>query len=336
LEKIMTRILPGHGSGGKLMNDMISSVIRHILGEDSVQMDDSAILEILSDKIAFTTDSFVITPIFFPGGDIGGLAVNGTVNDLAVMGAVPKYISCALILEEGLAIDDLKRVLVSMREAADLAGVRIVTGDTKVVGRGKGDMIYINTSGIGIFESRPQRGELTPGDRIIINGSAGDHGAAVMGARSSLSFSKGLVSDCAALNGMIKSVTDKFPDSVKFMRDATRGGIASVLNELTQGKGFGAKLIEEDIPVKDEVRGFCDILGIDPLYAANEGKAIFIVKREDADEILNLIRADKNGRDGAVIGEITSEFPGKTFIETEIGGKRILPLQIEEQLPRIC
>jgi len=278
----------------------------------------------------------VITPIFFPGGDIGRLAVNGTVNDLAVMGAVPKYISCALILEEGLDMDDLKRVLRSMKEAADLAGVSVVTGDTKVVPRGQADKIYINTAGIGVFKNSPARAPLEAGDKIIINGSVGDHGTAVMAARSGLSFSKGLSSDCAALNRLILSASEAFPGSIKFMRDATRGGAASVLNEITEGKNFGAKLVEKDIPVKEEVTGFCDILGLDPLYAANEGKAIFIVKKGDAEKLLAIIRADIYGKDAAIIGEITAEFPGKVFIETEIGGKRILPLQTEEQLPRIC
>ena len=332
----MPFIQSGHGSGGKLMNDMINSVIRRILGEDSIQQDDSAILDLPQGKIAFTTDSFVITPVFFPGGDIGRLAVNGTVNDLAVMGAVPKYISCGLILEEGLDMDDLKQILTSMREAADFAGVKIVTGDTKVVPRGQADKIYINTAGIGLFKNSPARAPIETGDKIIINGSIGDHGTAVMAARGSLSFSKGLASDCAALNRLILSVTENFPGSVKFMRDATRGGAASVLNEITEGKNFGAKLIEKDIPIKEEVAGFCGILGLDPLYAANEGKVIFIVKKENADKLLAVMRTDKHGKDAAIIGEITAEFPGKVFIETEIGGKRILPLQIEEQLPRIC
>ena len=332
----MSLIQSGHGSGGRLMNDMINSVIRRILGENSIQQDDSAILDIPEGKIAFTTDSFVITPIFFPGGDIGRLAVNGTVNDLAVMGAVPKYISCSLILEEGFDMDDLKRILHSMKEAADIAGVSVVTGDTKVVPRGKGDKIYINTAGIGIFKNIPARAPIETGDKIIINGSIGDHGAAVMAARGNLSFSKGLNSDCAALSSLILPAVEAFPESIKFMRDATRGGIASVLNEIAEGKNFGAKLIEKDLPIKEEVAGFCDILGLDPLYVANEGKVIFIVKKNDAEKLLTTICADIHGKDAAIIGEITAEFPGKVFIETEIGGRRILPLQTEEQLPRIC
>lgn len=332
----MGRIQAGHGSGGKLMNDMISSVIRYILGEESVQPDDAAVLDIPFDKIAFTTDSFVITPMFFPGGDIGRLAVNGTVNDLAVMGAEPKYLSCGLILEEGLEIEDLKRVLFSMRKAGDIAGVRVVTGDTKVVPNGKGDGIYINTAGIGLFRKSPQRRPILPGDKIITNGTLGDHGAAIMASRNGLSFSTGLVSDCAALNGLIKAVTDVFPESVKFIRDATRGGAASVLSEIVQGESFGVRLYEEMIPVKNEVKGLCSILGLDPLYTANEGKALFIVNGDEAQRIVEVIRTQEHGADAAVIGEISEEFPGRAFIETEIGGTRMLYLQIEEQLPRIC
>ena len=332
----MTQIQSGHGSGGKLMNDMINGLIRKILGENSIQLDDSAVLDVPADKIAFTTDSFVITPIFFPGGNIGSLAVNGTVNDLAVMGALPKYISCALILEEGLELDDLKKILTSMREAADTAGVQIVTGDTKVVPHGKGDKVYINTAGIGLFEKKVQRAPIEAGDKIIINGTAGDHGAAIMASRNNLSFSKGLESDCASLNHMIQDVINKFPDSIKFMRDATRGGVASVLNEIVAHSDFGAKLIEEDVPVKNEVTGLCDILGLDPLYSANEGKVIFVVKSADAPHILDVIRTNRYGKDAAIIGELTNEFPGKAYVVTAIGGKRMLPLQLEEQLPRIC
>jgi hydrogenase expression/formation protein HypE len=332
----MAKIQAGHGSGGKLMNDMISNTIREILGHDSIQLDDSAVLDIPSGKIAFTTDSFVITPIFFSGGNIGSLAVNGTVNDLAVMGARPAYISCALILEEGLDMEELKAVLTSMREAADAAGVRIVTGDTKVVPHGRGDKIYINTTGIGIIETRVQRRPIRAGDKIIINGTVGDHGVAVMAERNQLTFSKGLSSDCASLNHMIAGVTEEFPDSIAFMRDATRGGVASVLNEIVAGTSLSAKLMEAHVPVRDEVAGICDILGLDPLYVANEGKVVFIVEKDSAQGILAALKKDPRGREAAIIGEITGEFPGKAYIQTEIGGRRMLPLQLEEQLPRIC
>jgi hydrogenase expression/formation protein HypE len=330
------KILPGHGSGGKLMNEMIESVIRNRFGADSVQLDDSAILTVGAERIAFTTDTFTITPIFFPGGDIGTLAVNGTVNDLAVMGARPLVISCALVLEEGLDFADLERVLDSMKTEADRAGVRIVTGDTKVVPNGKADRIFINTSGIGIFDKSISRAKIEPGDAIITSGTIGDHGMAIMALRNNLSFSKGLESDCAHLNHMIRKVTDAYPASVKFMRDPTRGGVASVLNEIVKGTAISAKLNEDSLPIRDEVKGVCSILGIEALYAANEGKALLVVRAQDAEGIVSVLKSTPEGRDAAIIGSITADFPGKAYIETAIGGRRILPLLTEEQLPRIC
>lgn len=330
------KILLGHGSGGKLMNELINGIIKDKFGPCSLQLDDSAILPIGDAEIAFTTDTFTITPIFFPGGDIGGLAINGTVNDLAVMGARPLYISSGFILEEGFAISDLEKVMDSMRKAAEYAGVQIVTGDTKVVEKGKADKIFINTSGIGILQAPLQRQDIAAGDLILINGTIGDHGISVMARRNNLSFSNGLLSDCAALNHLIHAVIEKVPGAVKFMRDATRGGVASVLNELVDKKPFSAKLFEEMLPVKDEVTGVCDILGIDPLYAANEGKVLMVVKQEEAGNVIDVMRTIKEGKEAAVIGEVSAEYPGKVFVETGIGGKRMLSLLIEEQLPRIC
>lgn len=332
----MERIQAGHGSGGKLMNDMINNLIRKTFGEESVQPDDAAVVDVPSAKAAFTTDTFVITPVFFPGGDIGSLAVNGTVNDLAVMGAEPKYISCGLILEEGLPMEELKTILESMKREADGAGVQIVTGDTKVVPAGKADKIYINTAGIGIFNNEIQRRPIKKGDAVIISGTIGDHGVAIMAERNQLSFSKGLESDCAHLNHLTSSVSRDFPKSIKFMRDATRGGVASVLNEIVADQDFSIGLVEEDLPLKDEVEGMCEILGLDPLYVANEGKVLFIVEGSKAEEILCLIRKNSKGQDAAIIGKITDDFPGKAYVETPIGGKRLLPLLLEEQLPRIC
>jgi len=332
----MKKILPGHGSGGKLMNDMISGMIKEILGKDSIQIDDSAVLDINSGKIAFTTDSYTVTPIFFPGGDIGKLAVNGTVNDLAVMGAVPKYLSCSLILEEGFDFDSFEKILISMKESAEAAGVKIVTGDTKVVPNGKGDKIYINTSGIGVFEKEVQRRNIQKGDKIIVSGTLGDHGITIMSLRNDLRFSSDLKSDCAPLNGMIRTVTGKYPGSIKFMRDATRGGLASVLNEITAGRDFSAGIIEDSVPVSEEVKGICSLLGLDPLYVANEGKVVIIAAPEDADGIVEVLKQNEYGKKSAIIGEIDSLYPGKVYIETFIGGKRLLPLMIEEQLPRIC
>ncbi len=331
-----THIRSGHGSGGRLMNEMIDGIIREILGVENVQLDDAAIVDIPSNRIAFTTDSYTITPIFFPGGDIGKLAVCGTVNDIAVMGARPLWLSCALILEEGLAMDDLEQVLRSMKHAADTAGVRIVTGDTKVVWKGAADRMYINTAGIGIIESGIVRRDIVPGDAIIVSGSIGDHGIAVMAARNNFSFTHGLVSDCAPLYGMISAVCDAFPEAVKFMRDATRGGVASVLNEIVKNRPWGAMLKEKSFPVKGEVQAVCDLLGIDPLYAANEGKVVCVVEEAHADDIVRILRATDEGADAAVIGRIESGFAGKVVVETAIGGKWMLPLLAEEQLPRIC
>ena len=336
MEKIIKKILPGHGSGGKLMNDMISKTIKEILGKDSIQIDDSALLKLGGERIAFTTDSYVITPIFFPGGDIGSLAVHGTVNDLAVMGADPKFLSCSLILEEGFEFDSFEKILVSMNTAAENAGVKIVTGDTKVVPNGKGDKIYINTSGIGVFTHEVQRREINIGDKIIVSGTIGDHGITIMSLRNDLKFSNSLKSDSAPLNGLIGSILKKYPSSIKFMRDATRGGAASVLNEITSGKEFSAKIIEDLVPVNDEVNGICSLLGLDPLYVANEGKIILIAAPEHADAIIEIMQQNEYGRDARIIGEIDSLYPGKVYIETFIGGKRLLPLLIEEQLPRIC
>ena len=333
---MIKKILPGHGSGGKLMNDMISGMIKEILGRDSIQIDDSAVLDIPQGKIAFTTDSFTVTPIFFPGGDIGKLAVNGTVNDLAVMGAVPKYLSCSLILEEGFDFDSFEKILISMKEASEEAGIKIVTGDTKVVPNGKGDRIYINTSGIGVFTDEVQRREIKKGDKIIVSGSLGDHGITIMSLRNDLRFSSDLRSDCAPLNGLIGSVTSKYPRSIKFMRDATRGGLASVLNEITAGRDFSAGIVEDLVPVTEEVKGICSLLGLDPLYVANEGKILIIASPDDAEGIVETIKQNKYGKNAAIIGEIDSLYPGKVYIETFIGGKRLLPLLVEEQLPRIC
>jgi len=318
------------------MNDMISGMIKEILGKDSIQIDDSAVLDMAAGKIAFTTDSYTVTPIFFPGGDIGKLAVNGTVNDLAVMGAVPKFLSCSLILEEGFDFESFEKILISMKESSESAGVKIVTGDTKVVPNGKGDRIYINTSGIGIFKSEVQRREIKKRDKIIVSGTLGDHGITIMSLRNDLRFSSDLKSDCAPLNKMIESVTGMFPDSIRFIRDATRGGLASVLNEITAGKDFSAGIIEDSVPVSEEVKGICSLLGLDPLYVANEGKIVIIADAKDAHGIVDVMKENEYGRNASIIGEIDSLYPGKVYIETFIGGKRLLPLMVEEQLPRIC
>ncbi|MDL1969913.1 MAG: hydrogenase expression/formation protein HypE [Candidatus Desulfofervidaceae bacterium] len=328
------KVLTGHGSGGRLMNELIDKVIKETLGPESIQLDDAAILSVKS-QIAFTTDSFTVDPIFFPGGDIGKLAVNGTVNDLAVMGATPLYLSCALILEEGLEMDVLKAILASMRQAAEYAGIEFVTGDTKVIEKGKADKVFINTAGIGIFERPVQRRKIRPGDKVIINGFIGEHGVTIMAKRNNI-FVQELLSDCAPLNHLIKKVTDACPEGVKFMRDATRGGVAAVLNEIVKKQSFAIKLDEEALPIRDEVRGVCEMLGIDPLYVANEGKVVFIVAPECVQAVLSAMQEVEEGRQAVVIGEITDEYPGQVYLETSIGGKRPLPLLVAEQLPRIC
>lgn len=330
------RIVAAHGSGGKLMNDLITNRIARILGKENIQQDDSAIIEISSKKIAFTSDTFTVSPLFFPGGDIGKIAVNGTVNDLAVMGASPAYLSCGLILEEGLECAVLDTILHSMKEAADYAQITFVTGDTKVVPRGDADKMFINTSGIGLMETKPVRSPLEVGDKIIVSGHIGDHGITIMAKRNKLSFSKGLQSDCAPLNHLVKKMTRAFPGSINFMRDPTRGGLASVLNEMVSEQKIGAEIFEAQLPIRDEVRGVCEILGLDPLYAANEGKLCAIVRAQDAEEIVKTMKTVQEGFDAQIVGEITDEFPGKTIIRTAIGGKRILPLLTDEQLPRIC
>ncbi len=328
------RILTAHGSGGKLMNELINKTIKEILGPQSIQLDDAAILKVNS-QIAFTTDSFTVDPIFFPGGDIGKLAVNGTVNDLAVMGATPLYLSCALILEEGLELKVLKDILNSMRQAAEYAGVKFVTGDTKVIESGKADKIFINTAGIGVFEKPAQRHQIRPGDKVIINGPIGEHGMAIMAQRNDIAIPN-LVSDCAPLNHLIKKVTAVCPQGIKFMRDATRGGVAAVLNEIVQQSPFAIKLFEENLPIPNEVKGICEMLGLDPLYVANEGKVVFIVSPECAEEAVSAMQDVKEGKRAAVIGEITEDFSGQVYLETAIGGKRPLPMLVAEQLPRIC
>ncbi len=333
---MVKEITLSHGSGGKLMNELINNLIIKIFEIDKEEIDDSFIYTLRKEKIAFTTDTFTVDPIFFPGGDIGKLAVNGTVNDLSVMGATPRILSVGLIIEEGFKIDDLKKILLSMKKAADYAKVKIVTGDTKVVERGKADKLFINTSGIGEFIHPPQRRPIEIGDKIIINGSIGDHGISIMAERNKFSFTKGLRSDCAPLNHLISDIIKKFPESIKFMRDPPRGGVASVLNEFTEGKAFGIKIYEEKLPIKEEVKGVSEILGIEPIYIANEGKVIIIVKKDVADEVLKEIKKREEGKDAAIIGEVIDEYPGKVYIETLIGGKRILPLLAGEQLPRIC
>lgn len=331
-------ILLGHGSGGKLSHQLLDELIIPTLsGIPASGQNDAAVVEHDGRRLAFTTDSYVVDPIFFPGGNIGDLAVNGTVNDLAMVGATPLFISVGLIMEEGFSRKDLAAILVSMREAADLAGVRIVTGDTKVVPRGKVDRIYINTSGVGVFEHglRIDGCGARVGDKVIINGTIGDHGVAVLSAREGLELETGMKSDSAALNGLVAEIL-KEGDAVHVLRDPTRGGVATTLKEIAVQSQVTIKLSEAELPFKSAVKGVCAILGLDPLHVANEGKFLAIVSPDAADLVLERMRSHPLGADAAVIGEVTEASAGRVQIETEVGGLRGVDMLAGEQLPRIC
>jgi hydrogenase expression/formation protein HypE len=333
-------ILLAHGSGGQLTHALIREVFaRHLSNPALDELGDAALLEwpAGSGRLALTTDSYVVQPLFFPGGDIGKLAVCGTVNDLAVAGATPRYLSAGFILEEGLPRATLERVVASMAETARQAGVAVVTGDTKVVERGAADGLFINTAGVGFVPAgralSPAR--LRPGDLIVVSGTVGDHGMAVMMQREGLTFSSALVSDCAPLNGLIEALLEAAPAGVRCMRDPTRGGLATTLNEWAQA-GVGIALDEPAIPVRDEVRAICEILGLDPLYAANEGKVLIGLSAEAAEVGLAALRAHPLGRRAAVIGCVTAEHPGRVILRTPLGARRILEMLAGAQLPRIC
>jgi hydrogenase expression/formation protein HypE len=332
------QIVLGHGSGGKLTTQLIESVFLPAFSNPLLEkLDDQAVLNIGSVRLAFTTDSFVVTPIFFPGGDIGHLAINGTVNDLAMSGARPLYLAAAFILEEGLATDDLRKIVQSMSEAAKNAGVQLVTGDTKVVNRGKGDKIFISTTGIGVIEKpvNISANQARPGDKIILSGYIGDHGMAILSQRENLEFEGVIESDCAALHDLVANMLD-VTTSVHCLRDPTRGGVATVLHEIAGQSRVGMLLRETAIPVRDTVRGACEILGLDPLYVANEGKLIAVVPTNEADSVVARMQQHVHGHDARVIGEVVAEHPGMVLMQTEIGGTRVLDTLFGEQLPRIC
>ena len=332
------QVLLAHGSGGKLSQDLVRSMfVGELANEVLSRMDDSACLNIGGGRLAFTTDSYVVSPISFPGGDIGKLSVCGTVNDLATSGAVPKYLSLAMIIEEGFPIDELSTVVQSIKAAADEAGVCIVTGDTKVVNRGKADKLFINTAGIGVIPSGVDISgcNAKPGDIIMLSGSIGDHGMAIMAQREGFSFKVPVESDCAPLNGMIASMLD-VSQNIHVLRDPTRGGLATTLNEIASQSNVGINIDESTIPVKDAVRTACELLGFDPLYVANEGKMIAIVGREDADRVLEVMRSNRYGAEATVIGEVTAERPGKVVLKTALGARRVLDMLSGELLPRIC
>lgn len=327
-----------HGSGGKKSYELISKVFaaRFGMGEPFT---DSAVLNIHGDSIAFTTDSYVVDPLFFPGGNIGKLALCGTVNDLAVSGAIPLYISASFIIEEGFPLENLKSIAESMAEEALKAGVRIVTGDTKVVGKGKCDGLFITTSGTGVMP--PEREHISSGrtvkegDKLLINGSPGNHAIAVLGARNNLSFTTPVLSDCASLNHMIENICRKC-SQIRFMRDLTRGGLAGILNELSAMTGKGILVDEANIPVDEPVKGACEILGFDPLYLANEGKILIVTGAGTESEVLEVMRSHPPGRSSEIIGEVIQDQRMQVILNTVTGGKRILDMPAGIQLPRIC
>lgn len=339
------QIVLGHGSGGKLTAELIEKVFLPAFANPVLdKLDDQAIVQIGTLKLAFTTDSFVVTPIFFPGGDIGRLAVNGTVNDLAMSGARPLYLAAAFILEEGLAAEDLRRVVQSMKNAAEDAGIQLVTGDTKVVNRGKGDKLFITTTGIGVIEKpvHISADRAQSGDKIIISGYVGDHGMAVMSQRENLEFEGAIESDCAGLHGLVSAMLGSATDgghsssTVHCLRDPTRGGVATTLNEIAQRSRAGMLIVEKQIPVRETVKGACEILGLDPLYVANEGKLVAIVAPEASEAVLERMRNHPLGQDAVIVGEVVADHPGMVLMKTEIGGTRVLDVMFGEQLPRIC
>jgi hydrogenase expression/formation protein HypE len=324
-----------YGSGGKKTARLIENSILPALDNPALRaLNDGAVIP-GAEQLVFSTDSFVVDPVFFPGGDIGKLAVCGTVNDIAMCGGVPKYLSCALILEEGFPMRDLERVLNSMKQAAQKAGVQVVTGDTKVVERGRGDKIYINTAGIGFLKYPGlEPAAIRPGDKVLVSGTVGDHGTAVMLARSGMMQGE-LRSDCAALNGLAEKILSSGA-KVRVLRDPTRGGAATTLCEFVEGGALGVELEEEQIPVRGEVKAACELLGLDPLYCANEGKLLCVVAPEDAETALAAMRACPEGESAALIGTVTKNYPGKVTLRTPLGGRRILQKLSGAQLPRIC
>jgi hydrogenase expression/formation protein HypE len=340
-------ILLAHGSGGKLSHDLVETLFLRYFGNPTLlQLDDSAVVTFptpdsrLSDsRLAFTTDSYVVSPLFFPGGDIGKLAVCGTVNDLSMSGARPLWLSAGFIIEEGLPLADLERVAASMAATARQAGVQVVTGDTKVVGRGSADKLFINTAGVGLVPPGVTIAgdRARPGDLILLNGSLGDHGMTIMTQREGLQFDSPLESDCAPLNGLVSSLMAALPpDTLHCLRDPTRGGLATALNELAARSGVGIEIDESALPVREAVRGACELLGLDPLYVANEGKLVALIAPEAAEAALAALRAHENGREAAVIGQVTAAHPGRVVLRTLLGARRVVDMLTGEQLPRIC
>ncbi len=334
----MERIGLDHGSGGEASHELVREIFVSRLDNDYLRpLDDSAVLELPACTLAITTDSYVVDPIFFPGGNIGSLAVHGTVNDLSMQGARPLYLTLGLILEEGLPLQDLITIIDSLAQAAHEAKVSIVAGDTKVVPKAAVDKVFINTSGIGLIPDgvNVSGHNARPGDVLIINGNIGDHGMAILSRREGLHFESPLMSDSAPLNGLVSSILE-VSNEIHVLRDPTRGGVATALNEVASRSGVGIHLFEEDVPISPPVAAACEILGLDPLYVANEGKCLVIVSKEEAKKVLRVMKKNTYGKRSRIIGEVTAENPGRVLLKTKIGGTRILSMLTGEQLPRIC
>ncbi len=332
------KILLDHGSGGKISHHLTTDMMLPVFDNPILaQLNDGAIIELNGLRLAFSTDTYTVDPIFFPGGSIGDLAINGTVNDIAMCGGEPQYLSIGLIIEEGFAVDTLDEIVKEMGAAAGRAGVTVVTGDTKVVPRGAVDKIFINTSGVGIIPPNVNVAShrATVGDRIILSGSMADHGITVLTQREGLSFDSGLTSDSAPLNHMVRSMFAA-GDGIHVLRDPTRGGVGTALNEIAAKSRVGVKIFENTIPVKEQVAAACELLGFDPLYLANEGKLLAFVTPGQVDAVLQAVKADPYGQDAAIIGEVVAEHPGRVVMQTRIGGSRIVDMLAGEQLPRIC
>ena len=334
----MDKILLDHGSGGKLSHLLTTDIVLPFFNNSILaELDDGAVFEVESNRLAFSTDSYTVDPIFFPGGDIGDLAINGTVNDISMCGGAPLFLSAGLIIEEGFPINDLKRILASMQAAADAAEIKIVTGDTKVVPKGAVDKIFINTSGIGLLRPEVQvsSGLAQNGDRILLSGSIADHGVTVLSRREGLTFESPVVSDTAPLNHMVRRMFEVTTD-IHVLRDPTRGGLGTALNEIALKSNTGVRIEEDRIPVKDAVAGLCELLGFDPLYLANEGKLIAFVGAEHSEAVLEAMKQSPYGKDACIIGDVVDDHPGKVVMTTRIGGQRIVDMLTGEQLPRIC
>ena len=334
----MTKIIKAHGSGGKQTKNLIETIfLKHFANDELAELSDSAIFPSETSRLAFSTDSHVVKPIFFPGGDIGKLAVSGTVNDLAVCGAIPKYLSCGFILEEGFSLEKLEDIVISMKKTADIAGVKLVTGDTKVVGKGEADEIFINTSGVGFLPDNvsPSINKVQSGDKVILSGNIGEHATAILLSRENFTIKTNIISDCAPVSPLTQLLFKQFPN-IKIMRDPTRGGVATVLNEFVEKQNFGIRLFEEKIPISNEVQGICEPFGFDPLYLANEGKFVFIIDKNDAEKALVLMRQHELGKNAQIFGEVIEEAKGKVLLQTELGTDRVLNVLADEILPRIC